>query len=78
MQYLPQLIRSDDDSGMSSDILDVFLDSAADESVSKLASSDDDSDDSDDDLILDNDEEGQELSALYYLKEAEFLNILQL
>lgn len=78
MQYSPQPIGSDDDSGTSSDVPDVFSDGAADDSASELASSDDDSDDSDDDSILDDDEEGQELSALHYLQEAEFLDVSQL
>jgi hypothetical protein len=40
---------------MSSNVLDVFLDSATNNRASKLASSNDNSDDSDNNLILDND-----------------------
>lgn len=81
MRYSPQPTGSDDDSGTSSDVPDVFSDGAADdisESATELDSSGDDSDDSDDDSILDDDEEGQELSALHYLQEAESLDVSQL
>lgn len=80
MRCSPEPINSDDDSGTSSDVPDVFSDGAVDdssESASELDSSGDNSDDSNDDSILDEEEE-QELSALHYLQEAESLDVSQL
>jgi hypothetical protein len=57
MRYSHQPIGSDDDSGTSSDALDVFSDGAADdilESTSKLASSDNNLNNFNNNLILDN------------------------
>jgi hypothetical protein len=81
MRYSTQPIGSDDDSGTSTDVSDVFSDGAADDisdSASEPDSSGDESDDSDGDSILNDEEEEQELSALHYLQVAESLDVSQL
>ncbi|KAL4950839.1 hypothetical protein BDW69DRAFT_186978 [Aspergillus filifer] len=81
MRHSPQSIGSDDDSGSSTDLPDVFSDdvtSESSDSATEPDSDDDDADDhSDDDSILDNEEE-RELPASHYLQEAERLNVSQL
>ncbi|KAB8069060.1 hypothetical protein BDV29DRAFT_183512 [Aspergillus leporis] len=81
MRHSPGPIGSDDDSGTSTDLPDVFSDDATDDfsaSASEPDSGDDNSDDSDDDSILDDEEEERELPALHYLQEAECLDVSQL
>ncbi|KAL2802972.1 hypothetical protein BJX63DRAFT_90216 [Aspergillus granulosus] len=80
MRHVPRPVGSDDDSGTSTDVSYIFSDDSSSESLESVPDedSDDDLDDhSDDDSILD-DEEGQELPAGYYLKEAECLDVSQL
>jgi hypothetical protein len=60
MQCSPELINSNDNSSMSSNIPDIFSDSTVDdssESVLELDSSGNNSDNSDNNLILDEEEE---------------------
>jgi hypothetical protein len=80
MRHNLRPVGPDDDRSASTDVSYVFLDDGSDESSDSVPDqdSDDDLDDhSDDDSILD-DEEGQELPAAYYLKEAECLDVSQL
>lgn len=72
MQHYPRPVVSDDDSGINTDVPDVFSDNSTDEfsdSASELDSDDDPEDLSDDDSILDDEE--RELPAAHYLQEAE-------
>ncbi|KAL4865177.1 hypothetical protein BDV12DRAFT_175034 [Aspergillus spectabilis] len=80
MQHIPLPVGSDDDSGSSTDVSYIFSDDSTDESLDSAPDQDSDDDlddDSDNDSILD-DEEGRELPAAYYLKEAECLDVSQL
>ncbi|KAL3428754.1 hypothetical protein BDV09DRAFT_201273 [Aspergillus tetrazonus] len=81
MQRISRAVRSDDDSGTSTDVLYIFSDkSTNDESLDSAPeqeSEDDLEDDSDNNSILDGEDE-QEHPAAYYLKEAEYLNVSQL
>jgi hypothetical protein len=72
MRYSSQPNGSDEDSGTSTDIPDVFSDGAAD-GIS--ASEPDNSSDQSDDSIFDNEEEEHELSTMHYLQEAESLSL---
>lgn len=78
MCHISQAVRSDDDSGTSTDISYIFSNEGTDDesldSAPEQESDDDLEDDSDDDSILD-DEDEQEHPAAYYLKEAECLNV---
>ncbi|KAL4997776.1 hypothetical protein BDV10DRAFT_185959 [Aspergillus recurvatus] len=73
-------VGSDDDSGFSTDLPDVFSDDAPDESSGSAFEPDSDDGDaedySDNDSILD-DKEDRELPAAHYLQEAECLDVSQ-
>ena len=78
MQHYPP-IRSDDDSGTSTDVSDVFSYDATSESSGSASEPDsvnDSDDNSSDDSILDYEE--RELPAEYYLQEAECLDVSRL
>ncbi|EFW15377.1 conserved hypothetical protein [Coccidioides posadasii str. Silveira] len=80
MRRSPRPVGSDNNSGSTTDVPDIFSDNATDESSDSV--SEPDSDDSLEDLsdnnsILD-DEEEWELPVAYFLQEAECLNISQL
>jgi hypothetical protein len=81
MRHSPQLVGSDDDSGSTTNVPDIFsTNNATDESLDSASKPDSDNnleDLSDDNLILDNKEE-QELPVAYFLQEAKYLNISQL
>ncbi|KOC10147.1 hypothetical protein AFLA70_213g001581 [Aspergillus flavus AF70] len=80
MRHSPRPLGSNDDSGSTTDVPDIFSDDATDESSDSASDpdSDDDPEDlSDDDSILD-DEEERELPAAYFLQEAECLDVSQL
>ncbi|RHZ58146.1 DUF3435 domain-containing protein [Aspergillus thermomutatus] len=81
MRHSPQPVGSDDDSGSTTDVPDIFsADDATDESSDSASEPDSDNDPedlSDDDSILD-DEEERELPAAYFLQEAECLDVSQL
>ena len=75
-----QPIGSDDDSGTSTDVPDVFSYDATGESSDSASEPDsinDSDDNASDDSILDYEEE-QELPAEYYLQEAECLDVARL
>jgi len=80
MRHSPRPIESDDDSGTSTDIPDIFSNNGTDESLDSASEPDSDNaleDYSDNNSILDNKEE-RELPAAYYLQEAECLDVSQL
>ncbi|KAL4946937.1 hypothetical protein BDW69DRAFT_190709, partial [Aspergillus filifer] len=72
MRHIGRPVGSDDDSGTSTDVLNVFTDESTDnESLGSAIEQE-----SDDDSILDEDD--QERPAAYYLQEAEGLDVSQL